>query len=365
VTRQDGKLMSESTPHESRITNHVPLAIIIVSYNVRELLRACLQATFASLARAPAIDATVWVVDNASADDSAEMVAAEFPQVRLVASRENLGFAGGNNLVLRELGFGAEERGAGRGGADNSRTTEYALRNMHCGPRPDFVLLLNPDAEPVDDAVGQMARFLLAHPEVGGVGAQLRYPDGRFQHGAFRFPGLLQLWFDLFPPRPRRLLDSRLNGRYPRAAYEGGRSFPIDFALGAALMVRGAAIEAAGLLDEGYFMYAEEVDWCWRIRRAGWPFYCVPSAVVIHHGGASTRQFKSQSFVNLWRSRRRLYDRFCGPARRWLAGWIVRLGMRAEVRRARGAAAHGEITTPELAERVMAVHAVEDLFKTR
>ena len=137
-----------------------------------------------------------------------------------------------------------------------------------------------------------MAHFLLAHPEVGGVGAQLRYPDGRFQHGAFRFPGLLQLWFDLFPPRPRRLLDSRLNGRYPRAVYEGGRPFPIDFALGAALMVRGAAIAAAGLLDEGYFMYAEEVDWCWRIRRAGWPFYCVPSAVVIHHGGASTRQFQ-------------------------------------------------------------------------
>ena len=153
----------------------------------------------------------------------------------------------------------------------------------------------------MDDAIGQMTHFLLAHPEVGGVGAQLRYPDGRFQHGAFRFPGLFQLWFDLFPPRPRRLLDSRLNGRYPRAAYEGGRPFPIDFALGAALMVRGAAIAAAGLLDEGYFMYAEEVDWCWRMRRAGWPFYCVPSAVVIHHGGASTRQFRSQSFVNLWR----------------------------------------------------------------
>ena len=196
----------------------------------------------------------------------------------------------------------------------------------------------------MDDAIGQMAHFLLAHPEVGGVGAQLRYPDGRFQHGAFRFPGLLQLWFDLFPPRPRRLLDSRLNGRYPRAAYEGGRPFPIDFALGAALMVRGAAIEAAGLLDEGYFMYAEEVDWCWRMRRAGWPFYCVPSAVVIHHGGASTRQFRSQSFVNLWRSRRRLYDRFYGPVRRWLAGGIVRLGMRAEVRRVRAAAARGEIT---------------------
>ena len=247
----EGRFAVRNTQHASRNTHHASLAIIVVSYNVRELLRACLRATYASLACAPEVDATVWVVDNASADGSAEMVAAEFPHVRLVASRENLGFAGGNNRVLRAVGFGEresggalreEQRGGGAearrgpfGGADNTRTTEYALRNTHHAPHPDLVLLLNPDAEPVDDAVGQMARFLLAHPEVGGAGAQLRYPDGRFQHGAFRFPGLFQLWFDLFPPRPRRLLDSRLNGRYPRAAYDDGRPFPIDFALGAAL----------------------------------------------------------------------------------------------------------------------------------
>ena len=350
--------MSESTQHAAGSTQQASLAIIVVSFNVCELLRACLRATFASLALSPELDAAVWVIDNASADGSAEMVAAEFPQVRLIASRENLGFAGGNNLVLRALRF-----------ADDSLPTDYAIRNEEHAPRstlhasrPDFVLLLNPDAEPVDDAIGQMTRFMLAHPEIGGVGARLRYPDGRFQHGAFRFPGLFQLWFDLFPPRPRRLLDSRLNGRYPRAVYEGGRPFPIDFALGAALMVRGAAVEAAGVLDEGYFMYAEEVDWCWRMRRAGWPFYCVPSAVVIHHGGASTRQFRSQSFVNLWGSRRRLYDRFYGPVRRRLVGGIVRLGMRAEVRRARAAAARGEISAAELTERVSAAREVTDMF---
>ena len=82
-------------------------------------------------------------------------------------------------------------------------------------------------------------------------------------------------------------MDSGLNGRYSRALFNAGKPFPINFTLGAALMVRHKAIEAAGLLDEGYFMYAEEVDWCWRIRRAGWPFYCVPAARVIHHGGAS------------------------------------------------------------------------------
>jgi hypothetical protein len=143
--------MSEETQYHGdasryaiRNTDYASLAIIVVSYNVRELLRACLEATFASLARALEIDATVWVIDTASADGSAEMVAAEVPQARLVANRGNLGFAGGNNRVLRELGFGVEERGVWSGGAeeqrgggaDSSHITEYALRNTPHAPRP-------------------------------------------------------------------------------------------------------------------------------------------------------------------------------------------------------------------------------------
>jgi hypothetical protein len=345
------------------------LAVVVVSYNVRDLLRACLSAALASLAQSgyavnPASSvvgprsSTLIVIDNASADGSAEMVAVEFPQVRLVAAQDNLGFAGGNNLALRMLGFGgAEVQGAGGAkeqpdGADSP----FAIRHS------PFVLLLNPDAEPLGDALGQMARFLDEHPNAGGVGAQLQYPDGRFQHGAFRFPDLWQLWFDFFPPRPRRLLDSGLNGRYARALYDAGTPFPIDFALGAALMVRREAIEAAGLLDEGYFMYAEEVDWCWRIQRAGWPFYCVPAARVIHHGGASARQFREQSFLNLWRSRKRLYDRFYGPGRRRLAVQIVRLGMWAEARRAQRVADRGEIAVDELNRRLAAINEVRTLF---
>jgi N-acetylglucosaminyl-diphospho-decaprenol L-rhamnosyltransferase len=316
----------------------VTLAVVVVSYNVRDLLRVCLAGTYASLDRSPELDATVWVVDNASADGSAGMVAADFPQARLIPSSENLGFPGGNNLVLRRLGFGSAD------------------------VPPEIILLLNPDAEPLDDAIGQMAGFLREHPGVGAVGAQLSYPDGSFQHGAFRFPGLWQLWFDLFPPHPRRLLDSRLNGRYPRAVYETGRPFAVDFALGAALMVRAEAIRAAGLLDEGYFMYAEEVDWCWRMQRAGWPLYCVPTARVVHYSGASTRQFRSQSFVNLWRSRRRLYQRFYGPLRFWAASRIVQLGMGAEMRRARALAARGEISAADLSTRVEAARQVRELF---
>lgn len=295
------------------------LAVVVVSYNVRDLLAACLSATFASLAASPQFDATVFVVDNASHDGSAEMVARDFPRVRLTASPENLGFAGANNLILRELGFGQPGHVA-----------------------PEAALLLNPDAEPLDDAIGQMAAFLRARGDVGAAGARLQYPDGSFQHGAFAFPGLLQLWFDLFPPRPRRLLDTRLNGRYPRSLYDAGKPFPVDFALGAALMVRREAMAAAGLFDEGYFMYAEEVDWCWRMRQAGWPCYCVPSARVIHHAGASSSQFRSQSMQALWRSRRRLYARFYGPVRQRAAAAIVRLGMAAEKRRAQAAATEAE-----------------------
>jgi hypothetical protein len=351
--------MSESTQHEIRNTSHTLLAVVIVSYNVRDLLRVCLAATFASLSGSPELDADVWVIDNASVDGSAAMVAAEFPRVHLIASAENLGFAGGNNRILRELGFGES-------GADElerrSADMHHASRITHDAPRPDLVLLLNPDAEPIADAVGQMARFLIDHPRVGGAGARLEYPDGRFQHGAFTFPGLCQLWFDLFPPRPARLLESRLNGRYGRRLYEGGRPFSIDFALGACLMVRREAIMAGGLLDEGYFMYAEEVDWCWRMRRAGWPMWCVPAARVVHHGGASTRQFRSQSFLNLWRSRQRLYGRFYGPLRRRLAAWIVGLGMAAEAHRAQAAAKRGEIDAAEAEARTLAAHAVARLF---
>jgi N-acetylglucosaminyl-diphospho-decaprenol L-rhamnosyltransferase len=334
------------------------LAIVVVSYNVRDLLRACLSATCASLGRSPGLEVSIWVVDNASTDGSADMVAAEFPQVRLIANSTNSGFASGNNLVLRRLGFTdirileAGEKSSASRAADAGRGATL----------PDLVLLLNPDTEPLEDAIGQMASFLIVNPAAGGAGAQLVYPDGRFQHGAFCFPGLWQLWLDLFPPRPRRLLDSRLNGRYPRKRYAEGRPFAVDFVLGAALMVRSQAVAAAGLLDEGYFMYGEEVDWCWRFRRAGWPFYCVPSARVMHHGGASAQQFRARSFFDLWRSRRRLYGRFYGPVRRRLAGDIVRLGMWSEARRAQAAAHRGELSAAQLAERLEAAHRVAALY---
>lgn len=283
------------------------LAIVIVSWNVRRLLRSCLDALLADLRRA-GLSAEVWVVDNDSVDGTPEMVRDNFLTVRLVESGANLGFAGGNNLALRAI--------------------------LDKADRPPAVWLLNPDTEVESGATTALLTALAEHPTAAVAGARLLYPDGTLQQSAFQFPGLVQLAYELFP-LPARFYDTPLNGRYPRRLYEGEVPFRVDHPLGAAMMVRTAAVEQVGLLDEAYHMYCEEIDWCWRMDRAGWGALCVPEARVIHHAGQSTAQVPVPSFVNLWTSRARLYARYHGPVTWRLARAMVRLGMR---RRAQGAA---------------------------
>jgi N-acetylglucosaminyl-diphospho-decaprenol L-rhamnosyltransferase len=286
------------------------LAVVIVSWNVRDLLAACLRSLSRDLSRS-GLSAEIWVVDNASTDGSPQMVREAFPDVHLLESPENLGFAAGNNLALHDI---LDPRGPNAG-------------------RPAYLWLLNPDTEVESGATAALLAALEANPRAAVAGAKLLYPDGGLQQSAFRFPGLGQLAFELFP-LPARLYDTPLNGRYPRRLYDGRHPFPIDHPLGAAMMVRGEAIAHVGLLDEGYRVYCEEIDWCWRMRRAGWQALCVPAARVIHHAGQSTAQVRISSFVNLWTSRARLYGRHHGPHTRHLARALVRVGMR---RRMRGA----------------------------
>jgi GT2 family glycosyltransferase len=281
------------------------LAVVIVSWNVRELLADCLRSLFADLEQS-GLEAQVWVVDNASADGTPEMAAEAFSAVRLIASQENLGFAAGNNRALREI-------------------SKLETRNSK------YIWLLNPDTEVLPGATATLLSVLEAHPEVGMVGAKLLYPDGSLQHSAFRFPDLVQLIFEFFS-LPARLYDTPLNGRYSRRLYDGEAPFPVDHPLGAAMMVRADVLSQVGLMDEGYWMYCEEIDWCWRIRKAGWEILCAPTAQVIHHAGQSTAQVPTSSFVNLWTSRARLYARHRGPLTRRLARALVRAGMRRWMR---------------------------------
>ncbi len=310
------------------------LAIVIVSYNTRRLLAECLDSALTGLARS-GLEGQVWVVDNASADGSAAMVRESFPTVRLIAYERNAGFAAGNNLALQAMGLGQETS-------------------------PRHVLFLNPDTRVLDDALGVMVRFLDATPHAGAVGARLVHSDGSFQHSAFAFPGLWQIFFDFFPLHPR-LLDSRLNGRYPRRWYRAGRPFPVDHPLGAALMVRADVLAQVGGFDERFFIYCEEIDLCRRIKAAGRAIYCLPQAEIVHHVAQSTRQFRNQMFVALWRSRFLMFEKHHSAAFRRAARWLVRLGLWAEARRAQAAYRRGEIDAAEVQGRLAACREVAAL----
>ena len=277
------------------------LAIIIVSWNVRDYLADCLRSVFADL-HGSGLTGQVWVVDNQSTDGTAELVADLFPHVHLIQNDHNPGF-----------------------GAANNQGMQAAAPHL-----PRYYFLLNPDTLVRPGALRSLVGFMDNTPHAGMAGARLVFGDGRFQHSAFAFPGLSQLLFDLFP-LPARLYESRANGRYPRHLYHAQAPFPVDHPLGATMLVRRDVAEATGGFDETFFMYCEELDWCWRIHQAGWQIYTVPSAEIVHYGGESAKQVPARSVISLWESRARFYRRHYGRWRNALARQIVRLGMRRKL----------------------------------
>jgi N-acetylglucosaminyl-diphospho-decaprenol L-rhamnosyltransferase len=285
------------------------LAVVSVSWNVCDLLARCLDSLYRDLDSSKVV-ARVLVIDNASTDGSVEMIRAKFPRVELTARDVNLGFAGGNNLGLALLGFKG-----------------LAL------PQAPYILLLNPDTEIQSGAIKMLLDAIRSRPEAAIVTSRLAYDDGSFQHSAFHFPDLAQLYMELLP-YPARFYDSRLNGRYSRKLYASGKPFEIDHPLGAVMLVRSEAIEHCGLMDEGFALYCEEIDWAARFKEAGWHNWCVPSAQVIHHSAKSTAQARVESFEKLWRARYRLHTKHPRFAPMFLARLIVKLGMRRMMKNA-------------------------------
>lgn len=275
------------------------LAIIIVSYNVRGLLRRCLRSLDVVLADSTR-RAQMIVVDNASQDGSAALVAAEFPHVRLLALEHNLGFAGGNNAGLRWI-------------------TESAAQQADPGSLPRYVLLLNPDTEAIGAALDRLIDYLDAHPDAVVAGPQLRYGDGTLQSSRRRWPTIGTLFWestllDLWWPRN----PWALHYRYGDEPTEGEQ--PVEWLVGAALLVRWSVIERAGLLDQDFFMYSEELEWQMRLARHGAIVY-VPDAAVVHHEGKSSEQNLARRHINFNRSKLRY------AALRWgrLVAWPLRV----------------------------------------
>lgn len=276
------------------------VSIIILSWNVRDLLRRCLSSLPLS-----SPDVEILVVDAASSDGSVGMVRAEFPRaefpaVKLIASGENLGYTRGNNLGLRAA--------AGR-----------------------YLLILNADTEVVGDAIPQMLAYMDAHPRVGVLGPQLLYSDGTIQSTRRRFPSLAtgffeSTWFQ--PLAPRRLLDYYYVRDLPDDA-----TGEVDWVVGAALLVRREAYEQVGGFDEGFFMYSEEMDWCRRMKAAGWQVIYCPAARIVHHEAKSSAQVPAATHIRFNSSKVRYFRKYHGPlaaeALRWflLCNFAIQLGL--------------------------------------
>lgn len=273
------------------------LAIVIVNFNVKDLLRDCLR----SLDRARnGLSVDVWVVDNASTDQSAEMVASEFPWVNLRKTRSNLGFARANNLALREILAAAPIQGL-----------------------PRHVMLLNPDTEVPSEALIELPRFLDDNSDVGAVGPRLLLSNGQLDLACrrsfptpkvalYRMTGLSRL----FPRSPRF-------GRYNLAYLPIDAIAEVDSVVGACMLVRGEVLVKVGLLDEAFFMYGEDLDWALRIKQVGWKIVYNGQVVVYHHKRASSSQRSGESLIAFYRAMLIFFEKHYASQTTWSLRWLV------------------------------------------
>ena len=247
----------EATGASRQACDAPELSVIIVSWNVRELLNACLASLMGAESACEAARLEVIVVDCASDDGSAAMVRRHFPQVTLLDQSENIGFTRGNNL------------GMARAAADT-------------------FLLLNPDTEVRGDALDQMLDLLRREPQVGIVGPHTLNSDGSHQSTRRRFPTLATGFFEstwLEKYAPAGIIE-----RYVMGGTDDEAVLEVDWVQGSAFMLRRAVYDEIGGLDEGYVMYSEEMDYCRRAKAAGWQVYYHGGARIVHHGGKAAKK---------------------------------------------------------------------------
>jgi N-acetylglucosaminyl-diphospho-decaprenol L-rhamnosyltransferase len=236
------------------------LSIIIVSWNTRDLLARCLDSLQAA---SGGLDVEIIVVDNASQDGTPDIVRQRFPEVLLLEPGQNLGFAAGNNLGLSRA-------------------------------RGQWLMLLNPDTEVGEGVLQSLITFLQKHPMIGVVGPPLWYATGERQSSRRRFPTLFTLFLESTPlehwvrPLLRRYY---MDDRPLHSAH------PVDWLVGAAILMRRAVYESVGGLDERFFMYFEETDWQRRIKGAGWPIWYVPDGRIIHHESAAAGKIVALRYI--------------------------------------------------------------------
>jgi N-acetylglucosaminyl-diphospho-decaprenol L-rhamnosyltransferase len=275
------------------------LGIVIVNYNVRDLLRDCLYSVYESRAD---FAFEVCVVDNGSTDGSADMVADLFPQTRLIRA-ENRGYAAGNNLGFREFGFGEQDPG--------------------CVSLPRYLLLLNPDTLLPPSALGDMLTFMEEYPRAGVAGPRLVREDGSLDRAcrrsfptpeiaAYRLSGLSRL----FP-------NSARFGRYNLTYLSPDVTTEVDSVVGAFMLIRGEVLTQIGLLDEQFFMYAEDLDFCYRAKQQGWQVWYNAAVTVLHYKGRSSRQRSTFANVKFYETMRLFHDKHFKQQTFFVVNWLI------------------------------------------
>jgi len=229
------------------------LSVIIVNYKARDLLLECLAAFRAGLS---GLESEIVVVDNDSRDGTREALAARFPDVRLIANPENVGYGRAANQGIRAT-------------------------------RGEFVLVMNPDCMPHRGAARVLVDHLRAHPRAAMAGPRLLREDGVAEHSARAFPDHFTFLFNRYSLLTRLFPNNRFSRRYLLSDWDRLSVREVDWLSGAFLMVRRAAIDQVGAFDEAFFMFNEDVDWCRRMKQAGWANVFVPGAEVVHLVGAS------------------------------------------------------------------------------
>ena len=251
------------------------ISVIVVSFNTREHLRRCLSTLFEHQGSSAF---EVIVVDNASPDDSAAMVAIEFPVVQLVRNPTNSGFAVAANQGMRRA-------------------------------RGDVIVLLNPDSELRSDAFSAPADFLRSNRDVGALGIKVLDPDGTLQLSVRRFPGLEAALFNRYSLFTRLFPNNRFSRRYLMTDWDHDSLSDVDWVSGACLMTTRATLDRVGDLDEGYFWGFEDVDFCKRLHEAGLRVVYFPQASVVHAIGASARTVPARALIARHRGMWRYYSR--------------------------------------------------------
>lgn len=276
----------------------IDVSIVVVNWNVAELLDACLRSIYAERKRA-GLAVEVIVLDNASHQLDFREVVAAYPDTRLVELKENRGYGAANNVGI----------GLAQGRA---------------------VFVLNPDTELLPHSLQRLWDTLNLSTHVGLVAPLLLNSDYTIQSSGYRFPGAANVFFDLFPTPPR-LYGSALNGRM--SAGNGQLPMQIDYALGAALFARRSALLGVRLFDDAYFMYSEEIDLQRRLAEHGWTRLLAPDARVVHHGGRSTGQRIDAMHEALWMSRAAYFESWTSCREQRVIRAIVTAGTQLQDRR--------------------------------